>query len=691
MNPVCSQLNNPIYGPLAVLKEWREQVIGYLPYSMQPVVVKQYKAIAQKHDYIKANHWLLSIETKVIKTGLLKAGDFKLTNDEQAIKDFAKAKAAKIEKEYQRYGLHSAVALCVDECEIYGFTAPVDIHHPKTTNKDLLGMVLRLSAVNFWRRNMRIRRNQGIDQTARLLNLIHANGQCYISNEAFALRRKQKGINRELLDAMIAENQHGYSASLLDMAEKSNSNPAVRFAELYTRAHGFGEVAKALGHIAEFVTITCPSKYHARSSTKGVNPKYQGYTPKQANDYLAYQVWEGIRKDLHELKIRVYGLRTVEPHHDGCPHWHMMLYMQPEHKTAVRQIIHKHARRVDGKEAGAAKRRCTFKSIDQSKGNAASYLFKYLSKNIEGKGVGFDHYGHDARISALRITEWAGTWCIRQFQMIGGAPVSVWRELRRVSPEQLQDWDSVLQRFTSNEKAVPEIAKRARDFADWGDWDKYTMLMGGPNCARVERPLHLLKMAVPAMTDQEKVDAQTGEISIDKRGRYGDILNKVKGIITSAGIMVPTRFFTWSIQPRNHREAQTSDAKRSPWVTVNNCRKLTEGEINAIKTQVKTEADQSMAELIADWEQANGRKWAVPTPEQVEQIRQPDHNSRFISEQKRLRQQFEREKPQTDEHKPQTNPNWVADSLAAFAKEFRWREPVPQEPNQYDFPPIGGY
>ena len=387
-----------------------------------------------------------------------------------------------------------------------------------------LGAIKRMVDKNWWMRRLRKLLNQAYEQTAIELTLVNKYKQIYASDLTVKKRKQQKLRNEQMLSSMKIINDVGQQYSLKELSDLNVSNPAVRKAELMVRMRGCEELSKSHGHEGIFITITCPSKYHAVFSKSGQpNPKYQGFTPYQANQYLC-AVWSRIRAEWNRNDIKPYGFRVAEPQHDGTPHWHILLFVEKQHVDDVKRVVSHYSLQEDGEEKGAIENRCDFKLIDPKKGSATGYIAKYVSKNIDGEGLDKGVYGEDPITAAQRVDAWSSCWCIRQFQQIGGASVSVWRELRRL--KESLGFDSVLE--------------KARKAADESKWHDYINAMGGVFANRKDRPLKLAYDNV--------VNTETGEC---KLGHYdGNIIQTIKGLLYQ-GQIITTRFFSWRLERTN--------------------------------------------------------------------------------------------------------------------------------------------
>ena len=372
----------------------------------------------------------------------------------------------------------------------------------------------------------------------------------YASKNCVTDWREQKRRTREFLKGLDLEDEDGNRISLIEKYDGSVANPAIRRCELMTRIRGFENICNELGYVGEFYTLTAPSKYHATTKAGYRNRKWNGASPSDTQSYLT-GLWARIRAKLHREEIRIFGIRVAEPHHDGTPHWHMLMFMLPEDVERVRLIIRDYAWEEDRHELRsdkAKKARFHAEAIDPEKGSATGYVAKYISKNIDGyalDGETDDESGEFLKETAPAVSAWAARWHIRQFQFIGGAPVTVYRELRRLADTETAHGLSI------------EFAA-VHDAADAGDWAGYVNAQGGPFVRRDD-------LQVRTLYEPRTEFNQYGEETVCIRGVYDSSVG--------SGTPILTRLTQWKIVPKRAVDLAV-DVKGAPAPSrssVNNC------------------------------------------------------------------------------------------------------------------------
>ncbi|HCT2377213.1 TPA: replication endonuclease [Klebsiella pneumoniae] len=428
-------------------------------------------------------------------------------------------------------------------------------HWERVANKyfnkdDIAPAIIRMFTESWWRNRLRRVASAWREHLQIAVGNVSKKKHAYASKNCVTDWREQKRRTREFLKGLDLEDEDGNRISLIEKYDGSVANPAIRRCELMTRIRGFENICNELGYVGEFYTLTAPSKYHATTKAGYRNSKWNGASPSDTQSYLT-GLWARIRAKLHREEIRIFGIRVAEPHHDGTPHWHMLMFMLPEDVERVRLIIRDYAWEEDRHELRsdkAKKARFHAEAIDPEKGSATGYVAKYISKNIDGyalDGETDDESGELLKETAPAVSAWAARWHIRQFQFIGGAPVTVYRELRRLADTETAHGLSV------------EFAA-VHDAADVGDWAGYVNAQGGPFVRRDD-------LQVRTLYEPRAEFNQYGEETICIRGVYDSAVG--------ADTPILTRLTQWKIVPKRAVDLAV-DVKGAPAPSrssVNNC------------------------------------------------------------------------------------------------------------------------
>ncbi|MNZ57408.1 Bacteriophage replication protein GPA [compost metagenome] len=319
---------------------------------------------------------------------------------------------------------------------------------------------------------------------------------------------------------------------------------------------GLELIAEMRGDCAVFYTITCPSRFHATLNNGRPNPKWTNETVRQSSDYLV-DTFAAFRKAMHKAGLRWYGVRVAEPHHDGTVHWHLLCFMRKKDRRTLTALLRKFAIREDRAELGN-NTGPRFKSelINPRKGTPTSYIAKYISKNIDGRGLAKEiskETGKSLRDSAEHVTAWASLHRVQQFRFFGIPGRQAYRELRLLAGQAA--------RAQGDKKAGAQVLENSRldavlAAADAGCFATYIMKQGG---VLVPRKHHLIRTAY--------------ELN-DEPGTYGDHGIRIYGIwspIVEGRIC--THAMKWKMVRKvvDVQEVTADQGACAPWTRGNNC------------------------------------------------------------------------------------------------------------------------
>lgn len=309
-----------------------------------------------------------------------------------------------------------------------------------------------------WRRKLRKQAKQAVSTINMTLGLVGDNsGNHHCTQFEKELRDEQKMRWMKFGESIEME-RDGQRFKLADAMTKAGHR---RASEIYALTKGLEKFAQAASKTWAFLTLTAPPNMHSNPSA-GKNT-WDGTLPDTAHAWIK-DARERAEKRCRKAGIVISGVRVCEPHKDGCPHEHLMVFADPFDMAAIE---------TEFRQQPEWRTKAGMKFvISDGRASAASYLFKYVLKTISS-------------VEALEgergtVDAWRSTWGIRAFSFFGMPPMGLWRNLRALESCPVEPLLAGLWR----------AAKR-------GDGAAFIGLAGGLNAKTKNRPVISRKESNP--------------------------------------------------------------------------------------------------------------------------------------------------------------------------------------------------
>ncbi|WP_456309403.1 replication endonuclease [Serratia proteamaculans] len=420
------------------------------------------------------------------------------------------------------------------------------------------GSLARMICADWWYKKLWQLRCECREEQLRAVCLVSKRASPYLSQEALVHKREQRRKAMEFFRSHELVSEDGDTLDMEDVVNASASNPAHRRNEMMACVKGMELIAEMRKDCAMFYTITCPSRFHATLSNGKPNPTWSTASVRQSSDYLVKTVFEVFRKAMQRKGLRWYGVRVSEPHHDGTVHWHMLCFMRKKDRRKITALLRKFSIREDRAELGNnTGPRFQSKLINPRKGTPTSYIAKYVSKNIDGRGLGdtvSKETGKSLKDNAEHVIGWASLHRVKQFQFFGIPSRQAYRELRLFAGQASRSQPD-------GKPGAPVLAEPRLDAvlaaADVGCFATYITKQGG---VLVPRSTHLIRTAYELTQEP---------------GTYGDHGTRVYGIWSPLiDGRICTHATTWKMVKKSAVPSEASADQGdhvAPWTRGNNC------------------------------------------------------------------------------------------------------------------------
>jgi len=197
--------------------------------------------------------------------------------------------------------------------------------------------------------------------------------QPYCSDQTLTFRKTQEAISLKTLEGVYVSRVG--SGQIITLADIAKDQEQRRFNQLFHISKNLQSVADDAGFEGYFVTFTAPGNYHPNPALG--KRSYDQERLRSGHEYIQDR-WKRIRARLAKLKCPLsvdtfFGMRFVEAHKDGCAHWHLLFFTTPERFAQFQSLAN---------EYFPARRQWDYEKVDRARGEASSYLFKYVAKTV---------------------------------------------------------------------------------------------------------------------------------------------------------------------------------------------------------------------------------------------------------------------------------------------------------------------
>jgi hypothetical protein len=235
----------------------------------------------------------------------------------------------------------------------------------------------------------------------------------YVGSESIIIREVQEETNNEILGRRTFTTGNGEKKSILDVIDDGKR----RAAELVIETKGLENFANSRGMTWMMITLTIPARFHSNPKF-GKNTFENGTTIDDCLNFFRER-WNNMRKLLsknEELKFcenNAFGIKVIEPHSDGTPHWHIMFFCMPDKVGQYQEIFKTYFRH----SKSAIDFIVEDKTLGVKAASASSYLFKYITKFTGGEKGGEKS---DISSDAMKnVKTWRSACQVRSFEKFG--------------------------------------------------------------------------------------------------------------------------------------------------------------------------------------------------------------------------------------------------------------------------------